>query len=189
MPLPGLLNAVAYAPRHRGELLEMLEETANKIVEVMKTTMPRHAINLYTMLASAKALPVAVKGGPPPLNPLQYADFAADIIARLESTGFYEEARPLRRALMLGKLPVYDLARSYLLGDLDSIVSVSRELGAAEWIVAFLAAAVAAGGARAIRAMLESDGSLPAPGQDAACPVCGRSLENGRCSFCLYAQR
>lgn len=189
MTLPGLSNAITSAPKHHSELLGTLEEVADRMSEVMKSVMPQRAVNLYAMLASSKALPVAVRGGPPPLSPVQYADFTADIIARLESTGFYEEARPLRRALMSGRLPVYDLARSYLLGDLDFIASVSRELGAAEWIVTFLAAAVAAGAARAVRAVLETNRSLPAPSRDTTCPVCGRPLENGHCGFCLYAQR
>ena len=189
MALPGLSEAVAAVPRRRADLLGVLEEAADRIAEAAKTVMPARAASLYAVLASSRALPVAVRGGPPPLSPVQYADFAADVIARLESAGFYEEARPLRRALMSGRLPVYDLARSYLLGDLDFVASLSRELGAAEWVSALLAATVAAGAARAVRAVLEEDGSLPDPGLGATCPVCGRPLAGGRCGFCLYARR
>ncbi|HID42021.1 MAG TPA: hypothetical protein EYP33_07730 [Pyrodictium sp.] len=91
------------------------------------------------------------------------------MIARLEAAGLYEEAKPLRRALMSGRLPVYDPARSYLLGDLDFVASVSKELGAAEWLVRVLAAAVAAGSARAVRALLEERGACPPrPGRQCA---------------------
>ncbi|BES81944.1 hypothetical protein [Pyrodictium abyssi] len=189
MTLPGLREAAVDAPRRSEGILGVLEEAADRIAGAAKAATPPRVAAVYAMLASAGALPVALRGGPPPLSPVQYADFATEVIARLETAGLYEEARPLRRALMSGRLPVYDLARSYLLGDLDFVASVSRELGAAEWLVRILAATVAAGSARAVRALLEERGSLPAPAREAVCPVCGRPLAGGQCSFCLYARR
>ena len=189
MTLPGLREAAAASPRRGKDILGVLEEAADRIASAAKAATPPRVVTVYAMLASAGALPVALRGGPPPLSPVQYADFATDVIARLEAAGLYEEARPLRRALMSGRLPVYDLARGYLLGDLDFVASVSRGLGAAEWLVRVLAAAVAAGSARAVRALLEENGSLPAPAREATCPVCGRPLAGGRCGFCLYTRR
>ena len=189
MTLPGLHEAAADAPRRGKDILEVLEEAANSIASALKAATPPRVAAVYAMLASAGALPVALRGGPPPLSPVKYADFAADVIARLEAAGLYEEARPLRRALTSGRLPVYDLARSYLLGDLDFVASVSRDLGTAEWLGKVLAATIAAGSARAVRMLLEERGSLPAPAREAVCPVCGRPLVYGQCSFCLYARR
>ncbi|KSW12029.1 hypothetical protein CF15_04420 [Pyrodictium occultum] len=185
--LPGLREAVEAAPRGGRELLTVLEELADRMALAARRTAPGKAVEVYAMLARAGGLPVAVRGGPPPLSPAQYADFAAETIARLESSGFYEEARPLRSALAAGRLPVYDLARSYLLGDTGFVDHVAEEAGAPAWLVRVLAATLAAGAARAVRLLLEEREALP-EARGGACPVCGRPLVEGRCGFCGYGE-
>ncbi|HID42020.1 MAG TPA: hypothetical protein EYP33_07725 [Pyrodictium sp.] len=61
--LPGLREAAVDAPRRGEGILGVLEETADRIAGAAKAAAPPRVAAVYAMLASAGALPVALRAG------------------------------------------------------------------------------------------------------------------------------